>query len=129
MKLNLPRRTKKRLPSRIVYPLLAPATPNVVWAMDFMHDALYGGRSFRTFNLFDESNRQALAIEADHSVLSARVIRVVERMIGLHGKPDAIRMDNGPEFLASLFKEWCQQNLIRRIFIQPGKPNQNAFIE
>lgn len=129
MKLNLPRRTKKRIPSRIARPLLAPATLNVIWAIDFMHDALYGGRPFRTFNLIDESNRQGLAIEVGFSVPSARVIRVLERMIDLYGKPDAIRMDNGPEFTASIFEEWCQQNMIKRLYIQPGKPDQNAFVE
>lgn len=129
MKLNLPRRTKKRLPTRIPCPLLAPATHNVIWALDFMHDALYGGRPFRTFNLLDESNRQALAIEVGHSVPSARVIRVLERMIDLYGKPDGLRMDNGPEFISANLEEWCQQRMIRRLFIQPGKPDQNAYIE
>jgi putative transposase len=129
MRLNLPRRTKKRLPKRIVCPLVAPTTHNRIWAADFMHDALYGGRPFRTFNLLDESNREALAIEVGQSITSARVIRVLERMIDFYGKPDAIRMDNGPEFLASAFAEWCQLHAIKRLFIQPGKPDQNAFIE
>ena len=98
MRLNLPRRTKKRLPSRIVCPLVAPSTHNRIWAMDFMHDALYGGRKFRTFNVIDESNREALGIEVGTSIPSARVVRVLERMIDLYGPPQAIRMDNGPEF-------------------------------
>lgn len=120
MRLNLPRRTKKRLPARIVAPLVASAAHNRVWAMDFMHDALYGGRSFRTLNIIDESNREALAIEVGTSVPSARVIRVLERLIDLHGKPEAVRVDNGPEFTAAAFEDWCQQQGIARLYIAPG---------
>lgn len=129
MKLNLPRRTKKRLPKRIVSPLEAPQTHNRIWAIDFMLDALYGGRKFRTFNVLDESNREGLGIEVGTSIPSARVIRVLERLIELYGKPKALRLDNGPEFTAAAFEEWCQQRCIERLYIAPGKPDQNAFIE
>lgn len=129
MKLNLPRRTKRRVPMRIKQPLQAPLMHNRIWAADFMHDALVGGRAVRTFNVIDESNREGLAIEVGTSIPSARVIRVFERLIDLYGKPTALRTDNGPEFTATLFQEWCQRHGIRQLFIQPGKPNQNAFIE
>jgi putative transposase len=129
MRLNLPRRTKKRLPARIVAPLVAAAAHNRVWAMDFMHDALYGGRPFRTLNIIDESNREALAIEVGTGVPSARVIRVLERLIDLHGKPEAVRVDNGPGFTAAAFGDWCQQQGIARLYIAPSKLDQNAFIE
>jgi putative transposase len=117
------------LPTRIVAPLAAPTEHNRIWAMDFMHDALYSGRRFRTFNVLDESNREALAIEIGASVPSARVIRVLERLIDQHGKPEAFRIDNGPEFTSTTFEEWCQQRGIARMYIEPGKPDQNAFIE
>ena len=94
-----------------------------------MHDALYGGRKFRTFNLIDESNREALGIEVGTSIPSARVIRILNRMIELYGKPEALRIDNGPEFVAAAFEEWCQERGIARLYIEPGKPDQNAFIE
>lgn len=97
--------------------------------MDFMHDALYGGRKFRTFNVIDEANREALAIEIGTSIPSARVIRVLERLIDQYGRPAAIRMDNGPEFTAMAFEEWCGQRAITRLYIEPGKPDQNAFCE
>lgn len=129
MKLNLPRRTKKRLPQRILCPLLAPAEHNRIWAMDFMHDALYGGRKFRTFNVIDESNREGLAIEVGTSVPSSRVIRVLERLIDQYGRPEALRMDNGPEFISIAFEEWCRERGVRRLYIKPGKPDQNAFAE
>ena len=94
-----------------------------------MHDALYGGRKFRTFNVIDESNREALAIEVGTSIPSARVIRVLERLIEIYGKPQALRLDNGPEFTAAGFAEWCQEHGIALLYIAPGKPDQNAFIE
>jgi len=96
--LNLPRRTKRRLPTRPRQPLRAPMTLNETWALDFMADALYGGRWFRTLNVIDEGNRQALGIEVATSIPSARVIRVLEQLIEMHGKPKALRADNGSEF-------------------------------
>ncbi len=107
MKLNLPRRTKKRVPKRIVNPLSAPAMHNRIWAADFMHDALYGGGKLRTFKVIDESNNEVLAIEVGSSIPSARVIRVLERLLDLYGKPQAMRLDNGPEFTAERFQRWC----------------------
>jgi len=129
MKLNLPRRSKLRLPTRIRQPLVAPEGLNQIWALDFMSDALYGGRAFRTLNFLDEGNRQALGIEVAHSIPSLRVIRVMEQLIEMHGKPKALRVDNGPELTAIAFTEWCANRGIEIRFIQPGKPDQNAFIE
>ena len=94
-----------------------------------MLDALYGGRTFRTFNVIDESNREALRIEIGTSMTAARVVRVFEQLIELYGKPRALRTDNGPEFTSNLFQGWCEQQGIALLYIQPGKPDQNAFIE
>ena len=94
-----------------------------------MHDALYSGRTFRTFNAIDEANREALAIEIGASIPSRRVTRVLDQVIEMYGRPDAIRCDNGPEFTASHFQDWCAENKIEILFIQPGQPDQNAFIE
>jgi putative transposase len=129
MKLNLPRRTKRRLPTRLRQPLVAPAGLNQIWALDFMADTLYGGRVYRTLNLIDEGNRQVLGIEVSTSIPSLRVIRVMEQLIEMHGKPRALRLDNGPELTSVAFTEWCASRGIDMRFIQPGKPDQNAFIE
>ena len=123
MKLNLPRRTKRRLPSRPRRPLLSGQGLNQVWAIDFMADALYGGRWFRTLNVIDEGNREALAIEIATSIPSLRVIRVMEQLIEMHGKPVALRLDNGAELTSIVFNEWCQQHNIQLWFIEPGKPD------
>jgi putative transposase len=129
MKLNLPRRVKKRLPQRVRQPLVAPTHHNRIWAADFMHDALYGGRCFRTFNVIDESNREALAIEVGTSISAVRVTRVLDQAIDQYGKPQALRTDNGPEFTSNWFQQWCEQRSITPLYIQPGKPDQNAYIE
>jgi putative transposase len=128
--LNLPRRTKRRPPRRPLQILEAPATLNRVWALDFMHDRLYGsGRPFRTLNVVDEANREGLAIEVGTSIPAARVVRVMEQLEEMYGLPSSIRVDNGPEFFAEAFRSWCADHGIEIRFIQPGKPNQNAFVE
>ena len=127
--LNIPRRTKKRLPKREPVPLAAAAFVNEGWALDFMHDVLYDGRRFRTLNVIDEANREALAIEVAQSIPSARLIRTLERLIEWYGAPKSIRMDNGPEMTSHDFAAWAQQKGIALNYIEPGEPNQNAYIE
>jgi putative transposase len=129
MRLNIRRRARKRLPARIREALFIPEGPNEVWSIDFMSDALVDGRRFRVLNVIDDFNRESLAIEVDTSLPARRVIRVLERIIARRGKPTCIRTDNGPEFISHLLQEWCEANGIRLIYIQPGKPTQNAYIE
>jgi putative transposase len=128
MKLNLPRRTKKRL-IRPMQPLDAPLWPNEIWSLDFMSDSLYQGRRFRTLNILDEGVREALAIEIDTSLPAQRVVRVLQQLETWRGLPKAIRLDNGPELTSQHLADWCKDKSIELRFIQPGKPNQNAFIE
>ena len=97
--------------------------------MDFMHDKLADGRSFRTFNVLDDFNREGLGIEVDFSLPSGRVIRALEQIIQWRGKPQVIRCDNGPELISKSLKEWAQKNDIELRYIQPGKPSQNGLIE
>lgn len=129
LRLNLPRQTKKRLPVRFRQPLVVAPQPNAVWAMDFMSDTLYGGRRFRTLNVLDEGVREVLAIEVDTSLPAERVVRILGQVIAWRGQPQAIRVDNGPEFIAERLAAWCAERGIALWHIQPGKPNQNAYIE
>lgn len=129
LRLNLPRRTKKRLPVRFRQPLVVILQPNAVWAVDFMSDTLYGGRRFRTWNILDEGVREGLAIEVDTSLPAERVVRVLEQVVAWRGQPQALRLDNGPELIAERFMTWCAERAIELRYIQPGKPDQNAFIE
>ncbi len=96
LKFNIKRKGKRRLPMRILQPLEAVQSMNVSWSMDFMTDSLLSGRKFRTLNLMDDYNREALAIEVDTSLPAERVIRVLEQVTEWRGKPNRIRVDNGP---------------------------------
>lgn len=129
LRLNLPRRTKRRLPKRVLLPMGAPAALNRTWALDFMHDMLYDGRRFRTLNVLDEGNREGLAIEVGTSLTGTRVTAVLDQLVAIHGAPRAIRCDNGPELLSRPLTEWSERHGVLLQHIQPGKPNQNAYIE
>jgi putative transposase len=129
LELNLRIKPRQRLVREKPLPLIIPTTRNQTWSMDFMHDALGDGRAFRLFNVIDDFNREALAIEADLSLPSARVIRVLDQVIEWRGKPAVIRCDNGPEYVSGALLAWAEKRQIRIDYIQPGKPQQNAYIE
>jgi putative transposase len=129
LRLNLPRRTKRRVLKRERQPLWVEPRLNAVWALDFMRDTLYSGRVFRTLNVIDEANRGALGIDVAVSIPAARVTTFLAQMIDRHGRPAAIRCDNGPELTSQAFSDWCNEQKIQLRFIQPGKPDQNAYIE
>ena len=129
LRLNLKRRRKKQLPPRAPVPLAAPAILNGTWALDFMGDTLYDTRCYRTLNVLDEGNREALAIEIDTSLPCVRVLALLDQLVAIHGAPAMLRCDNGPEFIAAALAAWCEARGIILHHIAPGKPNQNAYIE
>jgi putative transposase len=94
-----------------------------------MSDVLVSKRKFRTLNIMDDYNRQAIAIEAGHSMPAIRVIQIVEQTIREQGKPEIIRVDNGPEFISKEFREWYKSKEITVQYTQPGRPMQNGYIE
>ena len=129
LRLNLPRRTTRRIPRRVRRPLVAPPVLNQTWALDFMADALSDRRRFRALTIVDEGNREGLAIDVGRSIPARRVTRVSDELIALHGRATTLRMDNGPELTAQALVEWADERRIDLHYIQPGKPDQNAFIE
>ena len=129
LNLQMRRKRKRRLPSRIKEPLNQPENINHTWSMDFMHDVLDSGRKVRVLNIIDDYNREALAVEAAYSHNSYSVIEQLEIIIITRDKPQRIRVDNGPEFISKRLKVWCEEQGILLSFIQPGRPMQNAYIE
>lgn len=129
LELNLRIKPSRRLTREKPQPLAVPEAINQGWSMDFMHDQLSDGRSFRLFNVLDDYNREGLGIEVDLSLPAARVIRSLERIIEWRGKPLSIRCDNGPEYISGVLTAWAERKGIRLNYIQPGNLQQNAYIE
>lgn len=94
-----------------------------------MSDTLNGRRRFHTLNVLDEGAREGLSIEMDASLPAERVIRGLERVVSWRGRPQALRLDNGPELIAERFMTWCTERGIELRYIQTDKPDRNAFIE
>lgn len=121
------RRRRRRAAPRI--PMTLPTSVNQRWSMDFMTDTLANGRSFRTFNVLDDFSRESLVIDVAFSISGEQVCRILDRIALTRGYPEAIVMDNGPEFTSRALDVWAYTHGVELRFIQPGKPNQNAFIE
>lgn len=129
LELNLRIKPRKRLKRERPEPLAIPEAPNETWSMDFMADQLGDGRSFRTLNVLDDFNREGLGIEVDISMPALRVARTLDRIIEWRGKPKTIRVDNGPEYVSGTLQTWAKKQGIALAYIQPGKPQQNAYVE
>ena len=129
LELNLRIKPRRRLKRDKPDALAVPTAVNQVWSMDFMSDSLSDGRSIRTFNVIDDYNREGLTIDVDLSMPGLRVIRGLEQIIEWRGKPAAIRCDNGPEYLSAALVTWANRQHITLMYIQPGKPTQNAYVE
>ena len=127
--LNLRIKPRKRLMRDKPEELVVPEAPNKTWSMDFMADRLGDGRAFRLLNVLDDYNREGLGIEVDFSLPAERVIRSLNRIIEWRGRPESIRVDNGPEYISGKLLEWAEKHNITIQHIQPGKPQQNAYIE
>jgi putative transposase len=121
--LNLRIKPKRRLKRDEPQALAVPQRINEVWSMDFMHDALSNGRSFRTFNVIDDFNREGLGIEVDLSLPSARIIRALEHIIEWRGKPKALRLDN---VLNARGGKPKGKNIRNRAILRPGNAKNNS---
>ena len=129
LELNLRIKPRKRLRRDKPDALAVPEAPNVSWSMDFMADRLEDGRAFRLLNVLDDFNREGLGIEIDFSLPADRVIRSLDRIMEWRGQPGSIRVDNGPEYVSGKLLAWAEKRGISIQYIQPGKPQQNAYVE
>jgi putative transposase len=123
------RKLRKKLAAvaRVLPP--QPTRANESWAMDFVHDGIANGRTFRTLNIVDRFTRECLAIEVDTSLTGSRVVAVLALVAAMRGRPHNIRVDNGPEFISVVLDAWACENQVALHFINPGKPTQNGHIE
>jgi putative transposase len=128
-KLHLRPKKRRRITcsTRVAPP--APTGPNQIWTMDFVHDNLACGRTFRALNIMDAWSREALAIEADTSLGGQRVVRILEQIVAGRGKPALLQVDNGSEFRGIALDQWAYRNQVKLHFIEPGQPTQNGHIE
>nr|AFH57373.1 transposase AB [Acinetobacter baumannii]AKP49137.1 transposase AB [Acinetobacter baumannii] len=129
LELNLRIKPNKRIKREQPETLAVPTAKNESWSMDFMHDQLSDGRSYRVHNVIDDYNRESLDILIDFSLPAERVLRGLDQLIEWRGKPKRIRTDNGPEYISELMEKWCDQHGIEHVFTQPGNPQQNAYVE
>ena len=127
--LQVRRRKKKRARSGPRRPLSVPSTLNERWSMDFVSDYLQDGRRFRILNLLDDFSSECAGIEVGISIPGERVARFLDMVALERGYPQAIVIDNGPEFTSKALDVWAYERGVELHFIEPGKPNQNAYIE
>lgn len=126
--LSMNRRRRRRV-VRAGRPMKIVTTANEEWALDFVSDAIQGGRRIRVLTVVDAFTRECLALEVDTSFASPRVTRALDAVIGKRGRPQRIRCDNGPELTSRHFLAWCVERGIEPAHIQPGKPMQNGQVE
>ncbi len=130
LKLGLRRKKpRRRFRCETRSPLAAATGINQIWSMDFVSDQLADGRRVRGLTVLDVFHRKNVALEFDSSLTGNRVVQILERACALHGSPNAITVDNGPEFICMALDRWAYQNGVQLQFSRPGKPTDNPFIE
>jgi transposase InsO family protein len=128
-KLQLRRRRRKKLPMAQRQPLLRPTAANEVWSMDFVFDRVAGGRPIKCLTVVDDATHEALAVIPEHTIGGDHLVRLLEGLCTIRGYPKIIRTDNGSEFTGKAMLTWAHAKHVTRRLIEPGKPNQNAYVE
>ena len=128
-KLMVQRRKRKKIAVADRQPLLRPSRQNEVWSVDFVFDRLADGRSLKCLTVVDDCTHEAVAIQPDRAISGAYVARILDRFKHERGLPKVIRSDNGKEFCGKAMLTWAHENGVALRFIEPGKPNQNAYVE
>jgi putative transposase len=127
--LTVRRRKRKQIAGTLRQPKVIAVAPNISWSMDFVSDGFVDGRRLRCLNIVDDFTKECLAIEVDTSLPGRRVVGVLERLAENRGLPKSVTVDNGPEFISKVLDEWAYRRQLQLRFIEPGKPQQNAYIE
>lgn len=128
-KLQVRRRRRKKVPVSERQPLIRPGGANEVWSMDFVFDRVAGGRAIKCLAIVDDATHEAVAVMPEHNISGQNVVRVLEQVCNQRGHPKVIRTDNGKEFCGRAMLTWAHEKSVALRLIEPGKPNQNAYIE
>jgi putative transposase len=128
-KLQVKRRRRKKIPLAERQPLVRPGSANEVWSMDFVFDRIASGRTIKCLVIVDDATHESIAVMAEHNMGGNQLVRALDQICSLRGRPAVIRSDNGPEFCGKVMLNWAHRNGITLRPIEPGKPNQNAYVE
>ncbi len=128
-KLQVRRRRRKKIPVSERQPLIRPGAPNEVWSADFVFDRIASGRMLKCLVVVDDATHEAVAVVPEHCMGGAHLTRVFDGICSQRGRPAVIRSDNGPEFCGRAMLTWAHRNGVALRLIEPGKPNQNAYVE
>lgn len=128
-KLQVRRRKRKKVPVGERQPLFRPTAANEVWSMDFVFDRTGEGRVLKCFAIVDDATHESVVIEVERAISGIGVARILDRLATSRGLPKVIRSDNGKEFCGKAMVEWAHRRGVALRLIEPGKPNQNAYIE
>ena len=128
-RLMVRKRGGRKRPLGLRAPMAAPDRPNACWSLDFVHDQMTDGRRFRVLAVVDTCTRECLALVPDTSISGVRVARELDRIIAWRGRPDAVTSDNGTELTSNAILKWADERGVGWQYIQPGKPQQNAYSE
>lgn len=127
--LQVKKRRRKKIPLSHRHPLERPTSANQVWSMDFVFDRTAEGRSIKNLTVVDDATHEAVAIVPERALCGNQLVRILEQLAGTRGLPKAIRTDNGKEFCSRAMLTWAHTRGVQLFLIEPGKPNQNAYIE
>ena len=127
--LQVKKRRRKKIPLSDRHPLERPTGANQVWSMDFVFDRTAEGRSIKSLTVVDDATHEAVAIVPELALGGNQLVRILEQLASTRGLPKAIRTDNGKEFCSRAMLTWAHARCVQLFLIEPGKPNQNAYIE
>lgn len=127
--LQIRRRRRKKIPVADRQPLIRPGQANEMWSVDFVFDRIASGRTLKCLVIVDDATHEAVAIVPEHTIGGDHLTRILDGICSLRGKPAVIRSDNGPEFTGKAMLNWAHRNGVTLRLIEPGKPNQNAYVE
>jgi transposase InsO family protein len=127
--LHIRRRRRKKIPVSERQPLIRPGAANEVWSMDFVFDRVASGRTIKCLVVVDDATHEAIAIVPEHTIGGDHLTRILDGICAQRGTPSVIRTDNGPEFIGRAMLNWAHRRGVTLRLIEPGKPNQNAYVE